>query len=34
MIRRAWEVVAETCMLLALFLLLFLGWILGIELDE
>ncbi len=34
MIRRAWEAVADVGMLLALFLLLFLGWILGVELED
>lgn len=34
MIRRAWEAVAAVGMLLALFLLLLLGWIFGVELEE
>jgi len=34
MIRRAWEAVADVGMLLALFLLLFLGWILGVKLED
>ncbi len=34
MIRRAWEAVADVGMLLALFLLLLLGWIFGVELEE
>lgn len=34
MIRRAWETVADVGMLLALFLLLLLGWIFGVELEE
>lgn len=34
MIRRAWEAAAEACMLLALFLLLFLGWIFGLDLED
>lgn len=34
MIRRAWDAVADVGMLLALFLLLFLGWILGVELKD
>lgn len=34
MIRRAWEAVADVGMLLALFLLLLLGWILGVELED
>lgn len=34
MIRRAWEAVVDVGMLLALFLLLLLGWILGVELED
>lgn len=34
MIRRAWEAVAEAGMVLVLFLLLILGWICGVELED
>ena len=34
MTRRAWEALADVGMLLALFLLLLLGWIFGVELEE
>lgn len=34
MTRRAWEAVADVGTLLALFLLLLLGWIFGVELEE
>lgn len=34
MIRRAWEAVVNVGMLLALFLLLFLGWLFGLDLEE
>lgn len=34
MIRRAWEAVAAAGMIAGLFLLLLLGWILGVELED
>ena len=34
MIRRAWDAVADVGMLLTLFLLLFLGWIFGLDLED
>ena len=34
MIRRILDAAAETCVLLALFLLLFLGWIFGLDLED
>lgn len=34
MIRRAWEAVAEASMVLVLFLMLILGWICSVELED
>lgn len=34
MIRRAWEAVVDAAMITALFLLLFLGWLFGLDLED